>query len=254
MKHGKVSFIGAGPGDPELLTLKGRRLIENARLVLYAGSLVPQATVACASPNARVINSAPLTLEETHELIRETVFSGGDVARVHTGDPSIYGAVHEQIRLLEQDGIEYEIVPGVTAACAAAAAAKISFTLPEKRQSLVITRTEGRTCMPQKERLRDLAAHECALAIYLSTDRAEAMQEELEAALPPDTRVICAHRVGWPDENVYAATVADLAQTVRAHGDTGQTVFLVLPKECESAPPSQLYSSAFVHACRQAKT
>ena len=164
MNRGKVYFIGAGPGDPELLTLKGRRLICEADLVLYAGSLVPPELVACAKASARVEDSAPLCLEETHALMRDCALSGGMVARVHTGDPSLFGAVREQARLLDADGIPWEIVPGVSAAFAAAAAGKVSFTVPETTQSLIVTRLDGRTPVPEKERLKELAAHGASLA------------------------------------------------------------------------------------------
>ena len=156
-----VYFIGAGPGDPELITVKGSRLIGEADLVLYAGSLVPPAVVAHARPGARVIDSSPLNLAETHALIVETVRAGGMAARVHTGDPSLYGAMREQMRLLDAEGIGYEVVPGVTAAFAAAAAAGLSLTVPERSQTVILTRTPGRTPMPDTEQLRDLARHRC---------------------------------------------------------------------------------------------
>ena len=156
---GLVSFVGAGPGDPELLTIKGRKAIEEASLVLYAGSLVPPDVVACAAPGVPVVDSAPLTLEQCHDLVRRTALAGGPVARVHTGDPSLYGALREQARLLDQDGIPWRVIPGVTAACAAAAAAGVTFTVPEVTQSLIITRMEGRTPVPEREALHLLAAH-----------------------------------------------------------------------------------------------
>ena len=249
MQAGKVWFIGAGPGDPELLTVKGRRLIETADLVIYAGSLVPQSIVALAKPEAQVADSAPLSLEESHALTRSAVLQGQNVARVHTGDPSLYGAVREQIHLLRKEGIACEIVPGVTAACAAAARAGISFTVPGITQSLIITRLAGRTPMPETERLGALAAHGCSLAVYLSAKNARRLQEEL-AMLPGDTPVLCAHRVGWPDEKIAWTTTAQLATSVEKLGLARQTVFLVLPGQNAEDARSCLYDPAFGHGWR----
>lgn len=250
---GTVSFIGAGPGDPELLTLKGRRLIEEAALVLYAGSLVPPEVVACARPGAQVVDSSPLCLEETHALMRKTAWTGGAVARVHTGDPGLYGAVREQARLLDADGIPWQVVPGVTAAFAAAAAARVSLTVPETTQSVVITRLEGRTAVPDREKLAAWAAHGATMAVYLSAGDAEGLQRELLTAVPPETPVICACRVGWPDQRLARATAATLAETARREGFTRQTVFLILPGELAGDAVSRLYAADFTHGWRQAK-
>lgn len=256
---GTVSFIGAGPGDPELLTLKGARLIAEADLVLYAGSLVPPQVVAGARPSANVIDSSSLCLEETHALMRHTALSGGSVARVHTGDPGLYGAVQEQARLLDADNIPWEIVPGVTAAFAAAAAAKVSLTTPEVTQSVVITRLSGRTPVPPSESLALWAAHGATLAIYLSAADPEGMQRELEAACPPHyspenwraTTVVCAYRVGWPDQRIARATVSSLAACAREHHFTRQTVFLILPGEINAENHrSCLYDPSFTHGWR----
>jgi len=249
MQTGKVWFIGAGSGDPELLTVKGRRLIETADLVVYAGSLVPQAIVELAGPEARVVDSAPLSLEESHALVLAAVLRGQNVARVHTGDPSLYGAVREQMSLLREAGVVCEVVPGITAACAAAARAGVSFTVPGVTQSLIITRLAGRTPVPEAERLSALAAHGCSLAIYLAAQHARRLQEEL-ARLPGDTPVLCAHRVGWPDENMTWTTTAQLAATVQRLGLTRQTVFLVLPGQHAQNARSCLYDPAFAHGWR----
>jgi len=248
---GHVWFVGAGPGDPELLTLKARRIIGTADLVLYAGSLVPPQVVACARPDARVVDSAPLTLEQTHALLRETALSGGVAARVHTGDPSLYGTVREQMRLLHAEGIACSVVPGVTAAFAAAAAAGVSFTVPEVTQSLVVTRLEGRTPVPEAEQLRELARHGCAMAVYLSAAAPERLEEELAAAgIAPHTPVLAAHRVGWPDQALAWTTAGELAETVRRQGFSRQTVFLVLPGEAAGDTASRLYAADFAHGWR----
>lgn len=250
MNMGRVFFIGAGPGDPELLTLKGQRLISKADLVLYAGSLVPPEVVACAKKGARVEDSAPLCLEETHALMRDCALGGGMVARVHTGDPSLYGAVREQARLLDADGIPWEVVPGVSAAFAAAAAGKVSFTVPETTQTLIITRLEGRTPVPERERLRALAAHGSSLAIYLSASEPDRMQAELLAVLPPETPILCACRAGWPDQRMAWARADTLADVIREQGFTRQTVFLVLPGQPRADDRSRLYDAAFTHGWR----
>lgn len=250
---GLVSFVGAGPGDPELLTLKGRKAIEEAALVLYAGSLVPREVVACAAPDAIVRDSAPLTLAQSHALVRETALAGKAVARVHTGDPSLYGALCEQAALLDAEGIPWRVIPGVTAACAAAAAAGVSFTVPEVTQSLVISRLEGRTPMPPGERLEKLAAHGTSMAVYLSAAGAETLQEKLLQALPPETTVICAHRVGWPDEQLVRTPLGELAACARRHNFARQTVFLILPGEGREGAPSRLYDARFSHGFRAAR-
>ncbi len=248
--QGKVFFIGAGPGDAELLTLKGHRLIGEADLVLYAGSLVPPSSLSAAKATAQVVDSASLTLAQCHDLMRHCVSRGGMVARVHTGDPSLYGTIREQAHLLQQDNIPYEIVPGVTSACAAAAAAGISFTVPEVTQSLVITRMAGRTPMPEKEQLSHFAALGCSLAVYLSASQVEKLQSELCAQLPPHTPVLCAYRVGWPQQKLVWSTAANLVATVQEHNFTRQTLFLVLPGESANATQSRLYAEDFSHGWR----
>ena len=248
----KVYFIGAGPGDPELITLKGDRLIREADLVLYAGSLVPREIVARAKPGAQVVDSAPLTLDQTHALLRDTVCRGGLAARVHTGDPSLYGAVLEQIRLLERDNISYEIVPGVTAAFAAAAATAQPLTIPERSQSFIITRLPGRTPVPEKEKFRDLARHRCALAVYLSGADVETLAQELEAAgYPPDTLVTAAHKLGWPGESIRILPLAELRELSRDKEFSRQTVFLIPPRQDGEEAQSKLYSAGFSHGFRK---
>lgn len=250
----KVYFIGAGPGDPELITVKAQRLIGEADLVLYAGSLVPREVVKCAKPEARVLDSAPMTLDETHALLVETVAAGGLAARVHTGEPSLFGAVREQAALLDCDGVPWEVVPGVTAAFAAAAMEGISFTVPERVQSLVFTRAPGRTPVPEDESLASFAAHGCSLAVYLSTGLAASVRDQLlEGGLAPETVVIVAHRAGWPDGQSLRTTVGELADVVAAKGWKGQAVFLVVPGEDAAPTASRLYDPAFAHGCRPAK-
>jgi precorrin-4/cobalt-precorrin-4 C11-methyltransferase len=249
----KVYFIGAGPGDPELITVKGQRLVAEADLVLYAGSLVPREVVACAKDGAKVADSASMTLEDTHAMLVETVRSGGVAARVHTGDPALFGAIREQIALLDRDGIEWEVVPGVTAAFASAAMAGVSFTVPEATQSLVFTRAAGRTPVPEAESITSFAAHGCSMAVYLSTTLADSVQSQLlEGGLAPETRVVVARRAGWPDAEVVDSDVAHFPAVVANKGWKGQCVFLVLPGDSGDAV-SKLYDAGFSHGCRSAK-
>ena len=246
----RVHFIGAGPGDPELLTLKAARLISQADLVVFPGSLTPKAVTDLAKPGAELLDSASLTLEQVHEAIMETLRRGGRVARLQAGDPALYGAVAEQARLLEAQGVEYAVVPGVTAAAAAAAALKVSATAPEITQTLILTRLAGRTPVPEAERLRALASHKSAMAVYLSSTEPETVREELLAGgHAPDTCVAVAHRVGWPEEELHLCTVADFPELVRARSLTRQTVFLVLPGHM-AATRSKLYDPDFSHGAR----
>lgn len=251
-EKGMVWFIGAGPGDPELITVKGRRLIEQADLVLYAGSLVPRETVACAKDGARVEDSASMTLDETHALMRDTALAGGLVARVHTGDPLLYGAAREQMALLEADGVPCAIVPGISAAFAAAAAAKVSFTVPETIQSLAFTRLDGRTPVPPGQSVAEYAKHGASLAVYLSARTPDVLANELRAGgYSDDTPVLMAHKVGWPDAKLAWATVGTVELSAKEQGFTRQTVFLVLPGEKEeNSARSRLYDASFQHGYR----
>ncbi|MEE3249871.1 MAG: cobalt-precorrin-4/precorrin-4 C(11)-methyltransferase, partial [Chloroflexota bacterium] len=166
--NGKVYIVGGGPGDPELLTLKAKRIIESADVIIFADSLVPPEVVGFAKEGAKVVGSKEMNLDEIMDLELGAVREGKTVARVQSGDPSIYGAILEQMRVLEQEGVEYEIIPGVSAAFAAAAVLKSELTVPEKSQTIIMTRMEGRVAMPEGEQLKDLAAHGCTMVIFLS--------------------------------------------------------------------------------------
>ena len=251
---GKVWFIGAGPGDPELITVKGQRLIAAADLVLYAGSLVPRALFEGVRPGVPVVDSASLSLPETHALLRDCALSGGLAARVHTGEPSIYGAVREQAALLDTEGIAWDVVPGVSSAFAAAAAARVSFTVPGGPQTFILTRMSGRTPVREEEELSRLASHGASMAILLSAGDPEGVQARLLAGgYPQETPIVLGHKVGWPGGEVLRTTLGDLARTARAAGFTRQTVFLVLPGEelDAEAARSRLYDPAFTHGWRE---
>lgn len=248
---GKVYFIGAGPGDPELITVKGKRLIDSAQNILYAGSLVPGELFFDCLPDADIRDSSGMTLEETHEYLSRAWKKNQSVVRVHTGDPSLYGTILEQIGLLAAQEIPFEIVPGVTSAFAAAAAAGVSFTVPEGNQTLIITRTAGRTPVPREQDLQCLAESKSAMAVYLSATMAGKVRDRLlHGGLPPETKVVIAHRIGWPGGEVRTCTLKDMAETARAMQITGQAVFLILPGG-EMDRRSRLYSPEFSHGYRK---
>lgn len=260
-KAGTVYFIGAGPGAADLITVRGRNLIAQADLVLYADSLVaPEAVAAVARPDARLIGSAALHLDEIMALLIETARRGEVVARVHSGDPSIYGAIHEQMVRLEEAGIPYEIVPGVASTFAAAARLGVELTVPNLVQTVILTRAAGRVPMPPKEQLRDLAAHGATLAIHLGVTRIRQVVEELLAggAYSPATPVAVVHRVTWPDESYVLGTLADIADKVRAAGYTRQALILVTPaldpalRHGDGRAVSHLYDQHYTHRFRKA--
>ncbi|MCX7789275.1 MAG: precorrin-4 C(11)-methyltransferase, partial [Chloroflexaceae bacterium] len=253
---GTVYFIGAGPGAPDLITVRGRDIIARADLILYADSLVDEAVPAAyARPTARVVGSAGLDLERIVALMVETARAGGVVARVHTGDPSLYGAIHEQMAALDEQGVPYEIVPGVTAAFAAAARLGVELTVPEVTQTLIVTRVAGRTPVPPGEALRGLAAHGASLALYLSVGQIEQVVAELLAggAYTPDTPVAVVYRATWPDERVITGTLADIAPQVREAGLTRHALILVGPALGAARPAtrSRLYAPEFAHGYRR---
>lgn len=230
-KNGLVTFTGAGPGDPELLTLAGKKAIETADLVLYAGYFVSPEIVALAKKDALVADAAVLGCEQSHELIRKVSYSGGATAHIHAGDPSMYGPLAEQIALLERDEIPWKVIPGITAAFAAAASCGLSFSLPNGCQSLIIARMAGTKPVRPNEDLSALAANGTAMAIYLGGHKCAEVQSKLEKALPPVTPVICASRIGWPEEQILRTTVGELGKCGAEHALGRQTVIFVLPEE-----------------------
>ena len=253
-----VQFVGAGPGDPELITVKGQRLLGEADRIVYAGSLVPEALLSHCRAEARTFNSAPLTLAETHALLKEGYEAGERVVRLHTGDPGLYGAIQEQMELLDRDGIPYAVVPGVSAVFAAAAALRQELTLPEVSQTLILTRMAGRTPVPEGEALQDLARHRATLAIYLSVHDMEKVVAELATAYPPETPVAVAYRVGWPDQSMIEGTLSTIASDVRAAGIRRQAVIMVgdvlRARHGEGKlKKSKLYDETFAHGFREAR-
>ncbi len=251
---GYVYFIGAGPGDPDLITVKGLKIIQSADLIMYAGSLVPIELLEDVKHDAEVVDSSGLALQEIHNRIIQAVRKNGLVARLHTGDPALYGAIKEQMFLLDQEGIGYEVIPGITAAFAAAAKARLSLTLPEKTQTLIFTRLSGRTSVPARESLERLAEHQSSLALYLSSDQAENAADQLiQGGYAPNTPVLIAYRIGWPEEKLVFTDLRGLPDRVKASGLKRQAVFLVLPHQDQEPVFSKLYSPDFSHGFREAK-
>lgn len=254
IEKGIVYFIGAGPGDPELITVRGANIIKAADLIVYAGSLVPTTLLAQAKDGAKIHDSSSLSLEETHALLTEGVREDLIVARVHTGDPALYGAIQEQIQLLQEQGIPCEVVPGVTAAFAAAATLGRQFTQPGGSQTLIFTRLTGRTPVPESENLSGLAQHRSTLVIYLSVTRIREVVSELEQGYPADTPVVVAYRVGWPEERLIHGKLADIVQKVEESGIKRQAVILVgeaLRGELKAR--SKLYDPTFEHGFRRSQ-
>jgi precorrin-4 C11-methyltransferase len=226
-RQGKVVFVGAGPGDPDLLTLKGRRALAQADVVVYAGSLVPEEILRHAAPTASLCNSAPLTLEEVMDRLIAPVRAGKRVVRLHSGDISLYSAIQEQMTRLDDAGIGYDIIPGVSSFQAAAAALRAELTLPEVVQTVILTRAEGETPMPPTEALAELARHQATLCIFLSARMADKVQEQLLTAYPPDTPAAILYRVSWPDERIIVTELPRLAEEVRRHQLTRTTLIMV---------------------------
>jgi len=211
-----VIFIGAGPGDPELLTIKGKKEIDSADVIIYAGSLVNPAVLDGRKPAAEVYNSATMDLDEVIGVMKDASSKGKKVVRVHTGDPSIYGAVREQIDRLDELGIGSEVIPGVSSFVAAAAVLRKEYTLPSKSQTVILTRMEGRTPVPPKEKLIDLAKHNTSMVIFLSIGFMDELVRTLkEAGYRPDTPVAVVYKATWPDQRILLGTVDDIADKVR---------------------------------------
>jgi len=248
-----VHFVGAGPGDPELITVKGARIIRRCPVCLYAGSLVPSAIVASAPTGALVKDTSSMTLDQTHAIIRKADARGNDVARVHSGDPSLYGAIAEQIRRLVADGIEYEIVAGVPAYAATAAALGQELTIPGVAQSIVLTRMSMQsTSMPPGETLETFAASGTTIVIHLAVRNMREIERQLRPHYGGDCPVVVAYRVGWPDEKIIRGTIADIRRKVRAERITRTALIIVGPVlgDTSGFPDSALYDPTKPHVLR----
>lgn len=259
--HGIVYFIGAGPGDPELITLKAQKLILQADVIIYAGSLVNPAILTYARPEAQRYDSAQMNLERQIAVMRDAARRGQTVVRLHTGDPSIYGAILEQMRALEKLGIPYVVVPGVSSAFAAAAALGIEFTVPGDTQTVIFSRLGGRTAVPETEALSSLATHRASMVIFLSAGMVSRVVDELYAAgYGPDTPVAVVYRASWPDELVLRGTLSDIAEQVEKAEITHHALIVVSPALSKAqtgqqdGPRSHLYGDASARSERQSTT
>jgi precorrin-4/cobalt-precorrin-4 C11-methyltransferase len=247
-----VHFIGAGPGAPDLITVRGRDLIARCPVMLYAGSLVPPAIVALAPKAALVIDTAPLNLDEIVDHMRAAQAKGQDVARVHSGDPSLYGAIAEQMRRLDQLGIEYDVTPGVPAYAAAAAVLRTELTLPEVSQTVILTRTDGKASpMPNREDLATLGASGATLVIHLSVRNVREIVRELAPHYGADCPAVVAYRVGWPDQLILRGTLESIAAQIRETKIT-RTALIFVGRVFESRDftDSKLYDAAHRHILR----
>jgi precorrin-4/cobalt-precorrin-4 C11-methyltransferase len=249
-----VVFLGAGPGDPELLTLKGRRLLDTADLIIYTGSLVNPALLE--GVQAELHDSASLTLETVLELLLAAHRAGKKVVRLHTGDPSLYGAIREQMQRLDQEQVPYEVVPGVSSAFAAAAALRVELTVPEQTQTVIFTRLSGRTLVPEQENLRQLATIGASMCIFLSVSMMDAVVAELQAGgYAADTPVAVVEKASWPEQQILRGDLSSIAEQVQAAG-IRQTAMILVGRALAAAPApfSKLYDPDFSHGWREART
>ena len=247
----KVYFIGAGPGDPDLITVKGKKIVEKADIIIYAGSLVNKDIIACHKDGAEIYNSAVMNLDEVMEVTVKGIKDNKTVARVHTGDPSIYGAIREQMDILDEHGIEYEVIPGVSSFVASAAAIKKEFTLPDVSQTVICTRLEGRTPVPEGESLESLASHKASMAIFLSVQMIDSVVERLGRYYEKETPVAVIQKATWPDEKIVQGTLENIAELVKKEKITKTAQILVGWFMGDEYSKSKLYDKSFTHEYRK---
>lgn len=249
-----VHFVGAGCGATDLITVRGAKLLSEADVIIYAGSLVNPELLKYAKPECELHNSAKLTLEQVIEIICNAEAKGKMTVRLHTGDSSIYGAVREQFDLLEELGIEYDVCPGVSAFCGAAASLKAEYTLPDVSQTVIITRMEGRTPVPERERIRALAAHGSTMVLFLSTGLLEGLQAELMAGgYAPETSAAIVYKASWPEEKIFRCHVSELAETAKRNGITKTALILIGNFLGNRYERSKLYDPGFTTEFREAE-
>lgn len=248
-----VHFVGAGPGAPDLITLRGAELLKTADVVIYAGSLVNPALLELCRPDCRIHNSAEMTLEQVLAVTEAAEREGRTTLRLHTGDPCLYGAVREQMDALDALGIPYDDTPGVSSFCAAAAAARAEYTLPKVSQSVVITRMAGRTPVPEGESIAAWAAHGASMVVFLSAGMLEGLQAELlKGAYTPATPAALVYKASWPEEKVIRCTVGTLAESGREHGVSKTALVLVGDFLEPDYQRSRLYDPSFTTEFREA--
>ncbi len=254
LRQGHIEIVGAGPGDPDLVSVRGRKMLEKADLILYAGSLVPRELTLCAREGATVRSSAGMTLEEQCDLMKDFYDRGKLIVRLHTGDPCIFGAIQEQMAFFDKHQMTYHITPGISSFLAAAAELKSQFTIPERTQTIILTRGEGRTPMPEREKLHLLARSQSTMCIFLSAAIADEVQKELLTEYPPETPVAVCYHLTWKDQRIYRGTLGQLAQIIHDHHLTLTTMIVVGEAIGNRKGLSELYSAHFSHLYRKAKS
>lgn len=250
-QQGHIEIVGAGPGDPDLVSVRGRKMLEKADLILYAGSLVPKALTECHKPGAVVRSSADMNLEEQCALMKEHYDKGHFIVRLHTGDPCIFGAIQEQMAFFDANNMSYHITPGISSFLAAAAELKSQFTIPERTQTIILTRGEGRTPMPEKEQLHLLAKSQSTMCIFLSAALVDDVQRELLQEYPEDTPVAACYHLTWPDQRIYRGQLKDLAKIVHDNNLTLTTMLVVGESIDNRQGLSELYNKHFTHLFRK---
>jgi precorrin-4 C11-methyltransferase len=250
-RQGHVEIVGAGPGDPDLVSVRGRKMLEKADLILYAGSLVPKALTECHKSGAVVRSSADMNLEEQCQLMKEHYDKGHFIVRLHTGDPCIFGAIQEQMAFFDANGMDYHITPGISSFLAAAAELRSQFTIPERTQTIILTRGEGRTPMPEKEKLHLLARSQSTMCIFLSAAIVDKVQQELLQEYPEDTPVAACYHLTWPDQKIYRGKLKDLANIVHDNHLTLTTMLVVGDAIDNRQGLSELYNKHFTHLFRK---
>ena len=252
-QQGHIEIVGAGPGDPDFVSVRGRKMLERADLILYAGSLVPKALTECHKPGAVVRSSADMNLEEQCALMKEHYDKGHFIVRLHTGDPCIFGAIQEQMAFFDANHMDYHITPGISSFLAAAAELQSQFTIPERCQTIILTRGEGRTPMPEKEQLHLLAKSQSTMCIFLSASIVDDVQKELLMEYPEDTPVAACYHLTWPDQKIYRGQLKDLAKIVHDNHLTLTTMLVVGEAIDNREGLSELYSKHFTHLFRKGK-
>lgn len=250
MLRAAVYFLGAGPGDPDLITVRGQTLLQQADVIVYANSLVPAQMLRWTRPDAEKVATANLTLEDIMPLMIDRVRAGKSVVRLQSGDPSLYSAIHEQMLALAEAEVAFEVIPGISAFQAAAAKLNAELTIPGSVQSIILTRISGRTQVPETEELATLAAHQTTLCLYLSARHVESAQAKLLQHYPPETPVAICFRVGWPDEKILTVPLSAMAEITRQEDLIRTTLYIVSPALANSAARSRLYNPEHTHLFR----
>ena len=249
-----IHFVGAGSGAPDLITIRGKKFLEEADVIIYAGSLVNPQLLDYAKEDCQIYNSAKMTLEEVLDVMREAEKAEKMTVRLHTGDPCLYGAIREQMDVLDEEGVSYDYCPGVSSFCGAASALNLEYTLPEVSQSVIITRMAGRTPVPEKESIESFAAHQATMVVFLSTGLLEELSKRLiEGGYSKDTPAAIVYKATWEDQKTFVCTVGTLAQTAKENNITKTALMIIGDVVAHShSDRSELYNPAFTTEFREA--